>query len=243
MADQATTGEAADLEQNSPQAGGNVSGGGKQPSSLPLIHINRPFRDGILIKQMMIGDSVASAVDRQIKVKGGVEVKISGNNLDRFDSVGLRIGSALYAPKNLNIFSNIIRFTIPNYDATLLSGGGLIRLEFSSIFKTEFNCRLFNWLSYLTKQQEEEAKEKGKGAGEAGKEDFEKDKGTAGRLMQAFVEGTGSAIGGTIGAPFTGGAGQKSAGGKVGGQGTSVQTPAGARGAQTVSEGLDADDF
>ena len=66
----------------------------------------------------------------------------------------------------MNIFPTQISFNIKDYDNDLLSGGGVLRLEFLSLLDPAYNARLNNKLVYKTQKQiEESEKEPAGGTG------------------------------------------------------------------------------
>src|SRR5205085_2418150 len=108
----------------------NINGGEQKPPSRPRrvtlrpIYIGLPYAGGIIIQRVVVGDREFGRGDGQIPVKADSYVEIHGNYLSNYDSVALRIGSEVYTPRNISILPSQIHFNIPDYDETLLSGGG-----------------------------------------------------------------------------------------------------------------------
>ncbi|MEK7618541.1 MAG: hypothetical protein AAB410_05355, partial [Patescibacteria group bacterium] len=141
--------------------------GQQQRGALPLIYIGRKFKDtGTVITSVASGGRGYASADETIAVVAGRQLVILGLNLDKFESVALRIGNTQYSPLNLNIFPTQISFNIKDYDNDLLSGGGVLRLEFLSLLDPAYNARLNNKLVYKTQKQiEESEKEPAGGTG------------------------------------------------------------------------------
>jgi hypothetical protein len=150
---------------------------------LPTIYVGRPYPGGVEINHLEIDNGTVSSAQRQIKTKAYDWVYMTGINLDYFGQVLLRIGTRVYSPLNATIFSKQISFQIPDYDSSLLSGGGVIRLEFRSTRPSVYSCRLDNQLIYKTSsQEEEESKERSRKASQAQKNAEEADSGFSGTV-------------------------------------------------------------
>jgi hypothetical protein len=164
MADEQNTGVGV-ADEATNETGGD---GGSAPIRLPIIHQGRVFGNGAEILNVSIGEKAVSDLE-SVKVKAGSYVVIKGKNLNKFDSVALRILGQPKPVLNSQIFEGQISFAIPNYDKSLDAGGTLL-IELDSFFEPQFNCRLGNNLNYKTEEQdEEEEKEEKKQAEKAQK--------------------------------------------------------------------------
>ena len=66
---------------------------------MPLIYIGRKFKDtGTVITSVASGGRGYASADETIAVVAGRQLVILGLNLDKFESVALRIGNTQYSP-------------------------------------------------------------------------------------------------------------------------------------------------